>query len=109
MVAADVQKTVDDKFMSALTAEVNKIGQTRFLRFKNEVFSAAFVDHAKALDAVKVGLMKVCSEICSKQRSLYTGHGTYTGATDPPITNFASGLRSRTHRPPEASRLESVA
>ena len=63
MVAADVQKTVDDKFMSALTAEVNKIGQTRFVRFKNEVFSAAFVDHAKALDAVKVGLMKVCSEI----------------------------------------------
>ena len=59
LVAADVQKTVDDKFMSALTEEVNKIGQTRFVRFKNEVFSAAFVDHARALDAVKVGLIKV--------------------------------------------------
>ena len=59
MVAADVQKTVDDKFMSALTEEVNKIGQTRFVRFKNEVFTAAFVDHARALDAVKVELIKV--------------------------------------------------
>ena len=63
MVAADVQKTVDDKFMAALTAEVNNIGQTRFVRLKNEVFSAAFVDHAKALDAVKVGLIKVCKMI----------------------------------------------
>ena len=59
MVAADVQKTVDAKFTSALTAEVNKIGQTRFVRFKNEVFTAAFVDHARALDAVKVELIKV--------------------------------------------------
>ena len=59
MVATDVQKTVDAKFTSALTAEVNKIGQTRFVRFKNEVFTAAFVDHARALDAVKVGLIKV--------------------------------------------------
>ena len=59
MVAADVQRTVDDKFLSALTAEVNSIGQTRFVRFKNEVFTAAFVDHAKALDAVNVGLVRV--------------------------------------------------
>ena len=59
MVAADVQKTVDAKFTSALNAEVNKIGQTRFVRFKNEVFTAAFVDHARALDAVKVELIKV--------------------------------------------------
>ena len=62
MVAADVQRTVDDKFLSALTAEVNNIGQTRFVRFKNEVFTAAFVDHAKALDAVNIGLIRVRSK-----------------------------------------------
>ena len=70
MVAADVQKTVDAKFTSALTAEVNKIGQTRFVRFKNEVFTAAFVDHARALDAVKVELIKVSLLVSLKERNV---------------------------------------
>ena len=57
--SSEVQKIVNDEFMSSLIEEVNKIGPTRMAKFKNELISVTFVNHSNALDAAAVGTIKV--------------------------------------------------
>ena len=47
--------------MENLADKLNEIGKVRFIKYIHDTIWVAFMDHAKALDAVKVGSFEVCN------------------------------------------------
>lgn len=62
IVSFDVQNVIDDHFMKELVERLEAVGKIRFTKFVNEMIWVAFMDHAKALDAVKLGAVQVRME-----------------------------------------------
>ncbi len=56
----DIQSVIDDHFMQSLVDRLEQIGKIRFTKYINEMIWVAFMDHSKALEAEKTGVIEVC-------------------------------------------------
>lgn len=59
VVSFDIQNVIDDHFMQELNERMEEVGKVRFTKFINEMIWVAFMDHSKALQAEKLGVIQV--------------------------------------------------